>query len=670
MSGFLKNAKGTLVLFLLVFALFLSGGCGGGSSENSAKGASVYVIGELPDGYTELFASADLVCVPYHKDVFQSGGTLLIAPKEMEKISSGDSVAQTIKENCTSNGSVILMSPASGDAARLVSILGMPDEEALLTELPADTLFFGVELEKDGDSHFFCHQQDSDSFDGEASVVSSGIFAVRSGDLYEVISGDELLGAGKAADVTQAPIKITMTDGSVVSCLGLSDGKIGYAVSEDIVVSYDIETEISSDDTGVSSPNLMTGIVNLKNWLLLGDGDDLDVGEPSTETNASFKSASDKAQFDAKKNLITLAKQYKMTLSNNEFGKSFLVNNYIVACHKFEDESSATGGTDYYYIEQRGILDSSGNYVKKWAGWKYTCRLDGKTYRVFQGEVADNYIKKYEMKNTFNAVPIGLAIERNPSPTASNHDNTTTSTMGWNVGGGMSGGYTSANGGGWNLSGSLSFGYSCSDTETFNTKDVEPSLSGLNNSGTVLNWSYDFTAARQNGRAGKWQRLYDGAVLGHTTFTPTNMWIWSVPTSERTKYESFNVNFIPTAESVITRNSGSISPRIITKTGEGTTLTVNFPKPPLLAIENNNVSFGNAPESKIVRIGSQGAWTAAVTAGSEWLSVTQNGGQLYISVMENQSGAARKGSIKITRNNTADNGSIAVTQLITSLSAQ
>ncbi|MDO5563312.1 MAG: BACON domain-containing protein, partial [Synergistaceae bacterium] len=206
------------------------------------------------------------------------------------------------------------------------------------------------------------------------------------------------------------------------------------------------------------------------------------------------------------------------------------------------------------------------------------------------------------------------------------------------------------------------------NTKTFSTRDVEPSLTNLNNNGSELKWTYDFLAPQQNRSAGKWQRLYDGAVLGHSAFTPTNMWIWSVPTSKRNAYNSFNVTFVPTAESKLTRNSGSISPRTITVTGHGTTLSVNLPKPPLLAIEADTVSFGNAAESKTVRIGSQGGWSANVTSGSDWLSVTQNGKQLYVTVKGNTGSSARKGTINVTRNNTTDKGVIAVTQLTTPLS--
>lgn len=329
----------------------------------------------------------------------------------------------------------------------------------------------------------------------------------------------------------------------------------------------------------------------------------------------------------------------------------------------------------YYYIEQRGILDGSKHYEKKLAGYKYKSSLDGKEYRVLQGEVVDDYIKTYEITNKMTNTPTGLSLEGQPSPTAPNRDNTTTSSIGWNIGAGVSGGYKGGDSGGAEVSGTLSFGYSCTSTKTFNTKDVEPSLTNLNNDGSELKWTYKFLSPQQNRKAGKWQRLYDGAALGHSTFTPTNMWLWSIPTSQRDKGNSFEVTFLPTGESKLTRNSGSISPRTITKTDTttktdgGTKLTVNLPQPPLLAVETDTVSFGNAAESKTVRIGSQGGWSAKVTTDcAGWLSVTQNGKLLYITARGNAGNSARKGTIKVTRNGTADTCVIAVTQLTTPLS--
>ncbi|MCD8162552.1 MAG: hypothetical protein LUE09_03705 [Synergistaceae bacterium] len=133
-------------------------------------------------------------------------------------------------------------------------------------------------------------------------------------------------------------------------------------------------------------------MTNLRSWLLAGNGDDLTAGTSKENAASDILSDAVNSQSDVKKNLIDLAKQYKITLSNNDFGKSFVINQYIVACHIFEDENSATGGRDYYYIEQRGILDGSKHYEKKWADYKYKSSLDGKEYRVLQGEVVDDYI--------------------------------------------------------------------------------------------------------------------------------------------------------------------------------------------------------------------------------------------------------------------------------------
>lgn len=674
MFELLKKIRISFVILLVSFAVVFSGGCGGGSDHGDSGRAVLYTYGELPDGYEGVFASADIVCVAYDDQTFPIGGAILIAPGGIKNISSSDRFAQVLKENYDGNGHIVLMSPTEADLTKLRSVLGIAKDNALLSGLPRDTSFLGIELEKDGDTHIFCHNQDIDLFDGISDEVSEGIYAARSGDIYEITSGDNLLGMTGSVDVIEGKGgRITAdVNGITVNCQGLTDGTVGYIVSGDTVCKYDIERD-DSEDTGdaeaeFSSSDTATAAANLRDWLLAGDNDDLAAGTLTENAPSGSLRAASNSQSDTEKNLIDLAKQYKIKLSNSDFRKSFVINQYIVACHIFENENSPTGGRDYYYIEQRGILDGSAKYNKKWAGTKYTSSLNGKKYYVGQGEVADNYIKKYEITNVITDPPEGLSLDGPPSPTATNHDNTTTSSIGWNIGAGVSGGYKWGSGGGAELAGSLSFGYSCTSTKTFNTKDVEPSLTDLNNDGSKLKWTYDFLTPQQNKSGGKWQRLYDGAALGHSTFTPTNMWIWSIPTEQRDKYSSFDVTLVPTAESKLTRNSGSISPRTITIRGTGTKLSVNLPKPPLLAIETNSVSFGNAAESKTVQIGSQGAWTAEVTEGSEWLGVTQSGRQLFITVSGNAGTSARKGAVTVTRNGTEESGVIVVTQLTTPLS--
>ncbi|MCD7952340.1 MAG: hypothetical protein LUG14_05345 [Synergistaceae bacterium] len=104
MFELLKKIRVSFVIFLLVtFAAVFSGGCGGGSDNRSAGRAMLYTYGELPDGAESLFASADIVCAAYDDKTFPIGGAILIAPGEMEKISSSDRIAQVLKENYDGN---------------------------------------------------------------------------------------------------------------------------------------------------------------------------------------------------------------------------------------------------------------------------------------------------------------------------------------------------------------------------------------------------------------------------------------------------------------------------------------------------------------------------------------------------------------------------------------
>ncbi|MCD7952341.1 MAG: hypothetical protein LUG14_05350 [Synergistaceae bacterium] len=159
------------------------------------------------------------------------------------------------------------MLPTAGELTKLRSVLGILDDNALLAGLPSETSFYGIELEKDGDTHIFCHNQDVDLFDGITDEVSEGICAVKSGDSYAIVSGDTLLGTVGDVTVNEGDGgSITANvDGMAVKCQGLSDGTVGYTVSGDTVCKYDIEEE-NSDDTEVelSSSDLTTAVTNLR----------------------------------------------------------------------------------------------------------------------------------------------------------------------------------------------------------------------------------------------------------------------------------------------------------------------------------------------------------------------------------------------------------------------
>ncbi|MDO5563306.1 MAG: hypothetical protein Q4F74_06825, partial [Synergistaceae bacterium] len=468
MGKLFKESKMVFVAALLTaFAVVFSGGCGGSSDGQGAKQSTLYIYGTMPEGYDSYFASADIACRPYDSETFPVGGSILITPGVMEKMTVNDPVAKVIKENYDGNGHIVLMSPSANEITKLRSILGIEDNSALVAGLPHETTLFGIELEKDGDTHVFCHHQDNDIFDGTVDEAVSGICAVKSGDIYEIISDDTLLGTTNDVAVKEGVGgSITaVLNGASVDCHGLTDVTVGYIVSGDTVCKYDIEESPDEAEIELWSSDFVTGLKNLRKWLLAQNADDLVVGASTASAALVSQRTAGNSQSEVEKNLIDLAKQYKITLSNNDFGKSFVLNQYIIACHIFENEDSATGGRDYYYIEQRGILDSSANYLKKWAGTRYRTRLDWKKYYVGQGEVVDDYIRKYEITNKISNPPADWALEGQPSPVASNHDNTTTSSIGWSIGAGVSGGYKGG-GGGPEVSGSLSFGYSCTNTKT------------------------------------------------------------------------------------------------------------------------------------------------------------------------------------------------------------
>lgn len=188
--------------------------------------------------------------------------------------------------------------------------------------------------------------------------------------------------------------------------------------------------------------------------------------------------------------------------------------------------------------------------------------------------------------------------------------------------------------------------------------------------GSMLTWTYEFASASQN--SSKWQRINEGARLGHSTFTPTNMWVWSVPTSGRPSggaSPSFDLTFTPTMESKLTRNSGSIPPRTLTNSGS-VTMNIPLPMPPLLAVEESNLVFDNSSTTQTVNIGSQGVWTAKIKSGDSWIDIYEDTNQSKLGVTmksQNTSGKPRSGEITVS-NVCGETCTIYVTQYATPLS--
>mgnify|MGYP006990117856 CR=1 FL=1 len=102
-------------------------------------------------------------------------------------------------------------------------------------------------------------------------------------------------------------------------------------------------------------------------------------------------------------NLATLARHHVVTKSFSLMGKLCSVSYYMVSCHKYKG-TSVSGGEDWFFIQQAGILNGAINYQKYWAGTRVS--IDGDSWYVGQGEVCLNYVDYYTMKN-YIPLPLG-----------------------------------------------------------------------------------------------------------------------------------------------------------------------------------------------------------------------------------------------------------------------
>lgn len=324
--------------------------------------------------------------------------------------------------------------------------------------------------------------------------------------------------------------------------------------------------------------------------------------------------------------LCRMAQCHISTQSWKAFDKIMESSYYIISCHSFKGEG-LNDGEDWYYISQYCILNGEANYDKYWAGTRV--KVNGTSWYVGQGEVALHYIDFYEMENYLEGTnrPYNAYLKY-VNPVSINNKTHYSDSTDFNISGsiGFEAGEKSI------ATGNLGFGGNFSSTISFDVADVSCQNYSSKRNMSSVKWYYDFARAHKKSAAHP-QTIYGPGDLSHSTFTPTNTWIWSIPTSQRNNCNYFKSSLKVGEVSTITRYSGSQSAKHVGERNTSNTTNVYLPKPPLLACNKRELTFGKNKSTQTITVATQGPWNIEVPSNASWCKVIPNEGNGEASIV-------------------------------------
>jgi hypothetical protein len=599
-----KNSLKLWLLIALALAIMASvGGCGGGDGD--VAGIRTAVIGDLSAENEEMAKQAGILLVPFDESEADGHNNLIIAQGELGSIQNGtpraEAILTVLGAGAAKEGRVVVEKPTGDDVERLGALLGIQP----MHDLPEGGTYdyYGIGTQADGDILIFAH----------VNPVP--------GD--PVVYYDPETGGGSPDDGKPDPDP--------------GDTLIGDQAGP-------------TDDEAAHS--------HLAEWLYNAEGGLFDVSSQAADPTSD--------------NLLDIAQQYIVTLSATTGGKSYSINNYIVSAHSFAAAPElGNDEPDIYYVRQECIMDGSAGYVSKWAGTRYESVIDGESWYIGQGDVIDNYVEEYDITSSLSRGSATVQILA-PEPQATNNVSTKTVDSSFSIGADVGAGYKgSGSDPGPSVSGSLSFGATFGSSYTYNVQDV--TIQMVTSDTVSPGWQHSFKIPEQGG-AGHLQSLSQPADLSHSVYKPNHLWLWRVKTADRANVQSYSIDVNIKRGAMLTRYSGSQSPKHLTVRDDCKLGNVNLPLPPLLAIDKTTFTLDNTAHpstDNAAQIGAyQKKWTAAVASGAtSWLTATPNvlGGtgatELYIQATANTTGAARTGTITVTRTGGTETGVITVTQL-------
>ena len=375
---------------LLVGALFLAGGCNGGSSSRTDE-VKVGVYGNLPAATRAFMEEAGIRIVPLDGNLYEVDG-------------SGRSTGR-YPENLVIVG---------GGGGANVSGVGARDLEFSPLQAAVKSIYNEEDDPQKTNGHLLLLYPTDDLMDSLSEQVGETFDVDRTGEA-------QLLFYGR----TQANGIISVVghiDASTVPTVISRDG--GAAGDRDVLT--DLARFVSPDqreDRG--------DYVILRDWVL----------ETRSRTQQDVAATVNPNSEDSK-NLLQMAQTYVSTLTSDLWGKSFKINNYVVAVHNF-DSADPEGGKDWYYLHQENIHDGSGGgYTFERGSQYWYSRIDGDHYWVGGGDVCDCYLENLTVENRLQNGNEPSVVLAEPKPEAINEETVHTTTTSHSFGTSIAGGYS------------------------------------------------------------------------------------------------------------------------------------------------------------------------------------------------------------------------------------
>lgn len=345
-------------------------------------------------------------------------------------------------------------------------------------------------------------------------------------------------------------------------------------------------------------------------------------------------------------NLSKLAQANVISIQKSLKGKQITSNFYITSFHSFSPLLSDYG-YDWFFVTQDCFLNGANDYVKEWAGTRRN--VEGTSWYVGQGEVCLNYVDSYQLKSYIHNADQYQIVVMDVNPISENSTTSCTSGIEFTLGGqiGFEAGKESKG------NGSFSTGVSLSESYSFDIRDCTVrNNTGVSGNNSSVEWIYSFRRARKNTSAGKWQRLIDPADLSHSTFTPTNLWIWKIPTKYREVIKSFTTDMTVNTINTITRNSGSADCKHVEGRSECYTQKIDFSYPPLLIADVKEVKMDKQAGTFEIHLTSEMKLDISKGPDSDWFTIDssfeENITHLWVTVKElPENLTSRKSVIKI-----------------------
>lgn len=659
---------GYCVIFLMLFFVFIAGGCGdsdsgsgsGYSSADSAK-SKIYLYGEMHGDLSDEISS--LTNIRSYNN--ESDAPLIISLSENFTIN--EKTALAARKVYEAGYAVAVEHATESEVNKFLAALGLPQNFAIpeYKENGANVdhshvEFFGVKT-INGDILTYATLNDDQPI--EELNTSQDTIYVTSGD--EVVSIDvaDYENASSQTAPTSSDYALAAEKGYEIKLDSITNTYKVYAQNgdeitiADLVLENAVNDEKIPPDTSVSddvrAAQEITQAKSIVDWIYSTRDQAKRAAtlKASTQKELSVAKASDN-------DLTKISKLYQKIYDASSYGQVFKIFIDVYACHTFNSAASGSDtynnaqDSDWYFIKQSAQLNPAANYAANLNGYGTNAGAWIKGYMV--SYKFENWLVDKDGKEITNA---GVEI-RKPKPDSTVGSSGTSESTSFNFGGnvGISGiASTGGPGLGVGLSAGASYSYGTSHTVP-DTQVDNQSVSGSAPKRAV--WLYSFSRPQTTGHpfAG-YNNFLDAPTASRSLFQPENQWAWQVFPSERERVKGFKFRFT-------WKNGNSYSEDFafwikvddaqhydwVTKSTE---FNVPFDSiiPPLIAA--NNIDFHAKGDFERIPIGATREWEAK--SDSAWCKIGKTSGtptngadDLVVTVDANTSGEDRTAYITLS----------------------